>query len=36
MRLIRVRWGKLLIELPGEIFIVLLLKAFLMLHLLLI
>ncbi len=32
MRLIRVKWGKLLIELPGEIFIFLLLKAFLMLH----
>ncbi len=32
MRLVRVRWGKLLFELPGEIFLVLLLKAFLWLH----
>ncbi len=34
MRAIRLKWGKLLIELPGEIFLFLLLRAFLMLHLL--
>jgi len=32
MRPVRVEWGKLYLELPGEIFIALLLKAFLMLH----
>ncbi len=32
MRLIRVRWGKFRLELPAEIFIFLLVKAFLMLH----
>jgi hypothetical protein len=32
MRLIRVKWGKLYLELPGEIIIALLIKAFLMLH----
>jgi hypothetical protein len=29
---VRVRWGKLLIELPAEIFLYLLFKAFLMFH----
>jgi hypothetical protein len=32
MGLVRVRWGKLVIEVPGEIFLFLLLKAFLMVH----
>lgn len=32
MRLVRVKWGKLLIELPGELFFFLLLRTFLMLH----
>jgi hypothetical protein len=32
MRLVRVKWGKLSFELPGEIFLFLLVKAFLMLH----
>lgn len=32
MRLVRVKWGKLQIELPEELFIFLLLKAFLMSH----
>jgi hypothetical protein len=32
MRLIRIEWGKFKLELPGEIFIFLLLKAFLVLH----
>jgi len=31
MGLIRVRWGKLYVELPGEVFLVLLFRAFLML-----
>jgi len=32
MRLVRVRWGKLVIEVPVEIVLFLLLKAFLMVH----
>ena len=32
MGLIRVRWGKLYVELPGEVFLVLLFRTFLMLH----
>ena len=32
MRLVTVQWGKLKLELPGEIFVFLLLKLFLMLH----
>ncbi len=32
MRLVRVKWGKLLIELPEELVLFLLLKAFLMFH----
>lgn len=32
MGLIRVRWGKLLLELPGNIVLFLLFKAFLLLH----
>lgn len=32
MRLVRVKWGKLLIELPDELIIFLLLRTFLMLH----
>ena len=32
MRLVRVKWGKLLFELPGEILLFLLFKAFLWLH----
>jgi len=32
MRLVRVRWGKLLFELPGEVILFLLLKAFLWLN----
>jgi len=32
MRLIKVKWGKFELELPGEVFILLALKTFLMLH----
>ena len=32
MGLVRVKWGKLYVELPGEIFLALLFKAFLMFH----
>jgi hypothetical protein len=32
MRLITVQWGKFKLELPAEIFLFLLFKAFLMLH----
>ncbi len=32
MRLVRVRWGRLTIELPEDIFILLVLKAFLLFH----
>ena len=32
MRLIRVKWGKFKLELPGEIFIFLAIKAFLVVH----
>ncbi len=32
MGLVRVTWGKFNLELPGEIFLFLLFKAFLMLH----
>jgi len=32
MRLIRVKWGKLLIEVPGEILLFVLLRAFLSFH----
>jgi len=32
MRLVRVKWGKLYVELPAEIILYLLFKAFLMLH----
>ena len=32
MRPVRVKWGKLQIELPEDLFFLLLLKAFLMLH----
>ena len=33
MRLVRVKWGKLLIEVPEELIFFLLLKAFLVFHL---
>ena len=32
MRLIKVEWGKFKLELPGEVFILLTLKAFLLIH----
>jgi len=32
MRLVRVQWGKLYFEVPAEIFLYLLLKAFLSVH----
>ena len=32
MRLIRVEWGKFKLELPADIFVLLLLRAFLMFH----
>ncbi len=32
MRPVRVKWGKLYLELPAEIFLYLLFKAFLMVH----
>ena len=32
MGLIRVKWGKLYFEIPGEVFLALALKAFLVLH----
>jgi hypothetical protein len=32
MRLLRVKWGKMLVEVPTEIILCVLLKAFLMLH----
>jgi hypothetical protein len=32
MRLIRIEWGKFKLELPAEVFLFLLLKAFLVLH----
>ena len=32
MRLVTVKWGKLYLELPAEIFLYLLFKAFLVLH----
>ncbi len=32
MRLVRVRWGKLMVELPGELVFFLLLKAFQIVH----
>ena len=32
MRLIRVKWGKFKLELPGEIFLLLALRAFLLQH----
>lgn len=32
MRLVRVKWGKFEFELPGELFLLLALKTFLMIH----
>jgi len=32
MRPVRLEWGKLILELPGEVFLALLFKAFLMYH----
>jgi hypothetical protein len=32
MRPVRVKWGVLVIEVPGELFLALMIKAFLMLH----